>query len=122
MSDVLIVDDEPGVREFLRHALAGAGLPCRAAASGSQALSLARSAWPAVVMLDLTLPGRLDGWATWEALDELAAGRPLRVLVFAAELDSQDRARAVERGAWRVLRKPVARGPLVEALRQALEA
>ena len=71
-------------------------------------------------LLDLTLPGALDGWQVWDALMARADGRRLRVILFAAELDSQDRAQARHRSVWAVLRKPVARARLIEHVRRAL--
>lgn len=121
MSDVLIVDDEPGVRESVRQGLRQAGLACRAVGSGHAALNAAREAWPAVVLLDLTLPGAWDGWQVWDRLIALSAGRALRVVVFAGGLDASDRTNAAQRGARAFLRKPATRTQLVRVLKQALD-
>jgi two-component system OmpR family response regulator len=120
MTDVLIVEDEPGIREFLRQALSQSAIPFRIVAGGMQALESARLAWPTGVLLDLTLPGRLDGWQVWDRLAAMSAGRPLRVVVFAADLDSQDRAWAEQRGAFGIVRKPASKALLVETLNRAL--
>ena len=120
MPDILIVEDEFALGEFVRRALDREGIPHRLAQNGAEALSLAVEQWPAAVLLDLTLPGALDGWQIWDGLLARAAGRPLRVLLFAAELDSHDRQQARQRAAWAVLRKPVSRSQLVERVRQAL--
>jgi two-component system OmpR family response regulator len=120
MKDVLIVEDEPGVREFLRHALSQACIPFRLVPNGQQALASARLAWPTGVLLDLTLPGDLDGWQVWDRLAAMAAGRPLRVVVFAGELDRQDRALAAQRGAFGLVRKPASKMHLVEILQRVL--
>ena len=121
MSDVLIIEDELGVREFLRHALSRVAIPYRAATSGTQALKLASGCWPGVVLLDLTLPGRLDGWQVWDALSEMSAGRPLQVVVFAAELTDSDQAQALQRNACGILRKPASPERLVTTIREVLE-
>jgi CheY-like chemotaxis protein len=120
MSDVLIVEDEANVRELLRHVLGRAGISFRTAFTGQQALKLAQVDWPVVVLLDLTLPGQVDGWQVWDVLAELAAGRALRVVVFAAELNPVDHMQAALRGAYGILRKPVLPGVLVATLQQAL--
>ena len=121
MSDVLIVEDELGVRQFLKHVLQRADIPFRVATTGEQALKLAAANWPTVVLLDLTLPGRWDGWQVWEGLSILAGERPLRVVVFAAALTEADKVQAARRGAWGSLRKPVLPSTLIATLRQALE-
>ncbi len=102
MSDLLIVDDDPGVRAVLRRALGSAGLPARFAVDGRQALALADQRWPAVVLLDLTLPGDLDGWATWASLERAAQGRPLAVVVWTG--DGLAAAEARQRGAVALLK------------------
>lgn len=121
MNDVLIVEDEPGVCVFLSQALERIAVPFRMATNGATALQLARAGWPAVVLLDLTLPGRLDGWQVWDALDEMALDRPLRVIVCAAEVDSTVRAQSVRRGAIGLLRKPVLLDDLAASIHQALQ-
>lgn len=120
MPDVLVVEDEFALAEFVRRSLEREGLPYRLAQDGQQALVLAGAAWPGVVLLDLTLPGTLDGWQVWDALLACSVPRPLRVILFAAELDVADEAQARRRAAWAILRKPAARARLVELLRAAL--
>src|SRR5260370_33495784 len=83
--DVLIVDDEPRVCEFVRDALSG----CRVVEShsGPQALDLIRSDDFDVVLLDLKMPG----WGGLEVLRALAGGRAgpaVAVLAGYAELGS----------------------------------
>lgn len=57
---VLVVDDEERLRELLRGYLAHEGFTVLLAADGPRALELAHAGQPAVVILDLMLPG-LDG-------------------------------------------------------------
>ena len=57
---VLVVDDEERLRELLRGYLVQAGFTVLLAADGNQALELARSHQPDLVVLDLMLPG-IDG-------------------------------------------------------------
>jgi CheY-like chemotaxis protein len=97
MPNVLIVDDDPGVRATLRRALQAAGFECRCAASGRQALARAAESWPQCVILDLTLAGTLDGWATWAALHANANGRTLTVVVLSGDAAAAEL--ACERGA-----------------------
>jgi CheY-like chemotaxis protein len=58
---VLVVDDEPGIVEFLRYALEDNGYRVNAAHDGCQALESLRSETPDFVLTDLMMP-RLDGW------------------------------------------------------------
>jgi CheY-like chemotaxis protein len=120
MPDVLIVEDEFALCEFLTYALRREMLPFRLAQSGQEALDLAAELWPSVVLLDLSLPGMLDGWQVWDTLQERADQRPLRVILFAAELGFAAEWQARQRSVWAILRKPVSRSRLVERLRAAL--
>jgi two-component system, chemotaxis family, chemotaxis protein CheY len=58
---VLVVDDSPAIRRLLGRSLADIGFVVVEAANGSEAVQLAHQCHPAVVLLDLCLPG-MDGW------------------------------------------------------------
>lgn len=120
MSDLLIVEDDPTMRDFLRQALTRIRLPFRIVGDGGRAIRLARERWPVAVLLDLTLPGRLDGWQVWETLEAQAAGRRLNVILFAGELNWADRDRANEMGACAILHKPVQLAEMVTVLHHAM--
>ncbi len=83
-SPILVVEDDPFVREVVMAALAGAGITAvKACASGAEALAMVADVRPALVLLDFMMPG-MDGIATWSALRErlTAAGVPLPRVVF----------------------------------------
>jgi len=61
-SYVLVVDDDSDLRELMADLLRGRGYAVEEASDGSAALAAMRSATPAVVLLDLVLPGCIDGW------------------------------------------------------------
>jgi DNA-binding response OmpR family regulator len=120
MIDVLVVDDEPGVQAFVQMTLQRANMYCRTAATGESALKLASASWPHVFLIDLALPGRLDGWQLWDALAAQAHGRDLRVVVFGGDIRGEADAEARRRGACAILRKPVTPRELMQGLVQAL--
>ena len=64
MSSVLIVDDEPNIRRMVGALLASEGYEVRDAADGSSGLARAAESTPDVVLLDLMMPGELDGHGT----------------------------------------------------------
>jgi CheY-like chemotaxis protein len=117
---VIVVDDEPGVQEFVRLALLGEGVTCRAAYSAEHALKLAEEEWPDLFVIDLGLPGTVDGWRLWEALAEESRQRPLRVVILAGHVTGVAYAEAVRRGAAAVVGKPVTRRRLLRAVVQAM--
>jgi PAS domain S-box-containing protein len=64
---ILVIDDDPAVRDFMTHSLAGEGVRIVTAADGEQGLRLAAQLRPAVIFLDVLMP-RMDGWAVLSAL------------------------------------------------------
>lgn len=87
---LLLVEDEPYIRELISHTLRGAGHRVHEAVDGPSALRLLESERVDLVVLDIRLPG-MDGW---EVCRQIRARRELPVL-FLSALDSED---AVVRG------------------------
>ena len=119
MADILIVEDEPSVRDFLRLTLTGAGHTCRDAAGPRRALELAQERWPDLALIDLTLPER-DGWALWEDLRARSQGRALRVVLCGAAISDAAGVHALELGAAAILRKPIRPQKLLATVLAAL--
>lgn len=66
-AQLLVVDDEPNIRELLSAALRYAGFAVATAADGDEALRAARRSTPDLVLLDVMMPGR-DGYAVARTL------------------------------------------------------
>ena len=109
---VLVVDDDPTVRELLTRYLSRAGYEVISAASGSEALHLAREFQPAVITLDVMMPGQ-DGWGVLSRLKEDSQTRDIPV-VMVTMVD--DRQRAFTLGASDFLTKPVDSRRLTRAI------
>ena len=71
--DVLVVDDEPMVRDFVAKVLTRNGFACRTAGDAAEAMALAMDRAPSLVVTDMRMPGK-DG--TW-LLSELRKRWPL---------------------------------------------
>ena len=99
---VLVVEDDAATRALLRDVLEGAGYAVREAADGAAALRAARAARPALVLLDLRLPGT-DGWA-FAAAYRRAPGPRAPIVVLTADADAEAYAAAL--GAAGHLLKP----------------
>ena len=80
---VLVVDDDEAVRELVATILGEEGYAVRTAASGSEALSVAQQEQPAVVLMDVNMPG-LDGLSACRRLraDESLAALPVVLMSF----------------------------------------
>ena len=111
---MLVIDDDPASRDLLRRHLEAEGVRVVAAAGGEEGLRLARQLRPALVTLDVLMPG-LDGWAVLGALkgDPATADIPVVVLTL---LDDRDLGYAL--GAADYLTKPIERERLLAAVRK----
>jgi signal transduction histidine kinase/DNA-binding response OmpR family regulator len=109
---VLVVDDDASARDLLSRTLVKQGFSVVAAASGEQALELARARHPAAITLDVMMPG-LDGWAVLEQLKADAATADIPV-VMVTILREESLAKAL--GVADYLTKPVDRERLVAVL------
>jgi hypothetical protein len=111
---VLVIDDDSAVRELLTRTLEAEGFSTKVAANGEEALALARSWKPAVITLDVLMPG-MDGWAVLRELkaDPQLADVPVIMLSIVGD---QNRALGIALGASDFLTKPVDRGRLVRLI------
>jgi two-component system, OmpR family, response regulator MprA len=114
---VLVVDDDPAVRESLRRSLAFNGYQVELAADGEQALRAVAGSRPDAVVLDVMMP-KLDGLATCRALR--AAGDDVPVLMLTARDEVADRVAGLDAGADDYLPKPFALEELLARLRALL--
>jgi len=117
-STVLVVDDSDTVRMSLRHHLEGAGYQVREAAHGQDALALARSAGPDVVLLDLEMPG-IDGREILAVFqrEEMLASIP--VVVVSSHRRVHEVVESMEAGAHDFLAKPFEPAELLARVRAA---
>lgn len=99
---ILIVDDDPHIRELLAFALAKAGYDCREAGDGETALRLAAEAPADLMVLDINMP-RMDGL---EVCRRLRAGSDLPVLFLSSRDDEIDRIVGIEIGGDDYVIKP----------------
>lgn len=113
---ILVVDDEPRVREALRSILVGRGYRVRTAADGPAALEAVASERPDVVLLDLLMPG-LDGI---EVSRRMRAVSNLEIVVLSAVMDEPQKVRALDAGADDYITKPFSVEELLARIRSAV--
>jgi CheY-like chemotaxis protein/DNA-binding CsgD family transcriptional regulator len=120
MATVLVVDDEPDLRELLRINLSLDGHHVLLAADGDEALRVAHADSPDLILLDVMMPRR-DGW---EVLGAMKAGEPdvasIPVVMLTAKADEMDRVRGGIEGAIRYVTKPFSVSELRYTVSQAL--
>src|SRR5712692_534553 len=106
---VLLVEDERKLRELVRSYLERAGLTVLSTGSGAEAIMLAASASPDLVVLDLGLPD-VPGETVAR---ELRAAGPTRILMLTAKAAEEDRIAGLELGADDYVTKPFSPRELV---------
>ena len=103
MFRVLVVDDDPAIREFVGQALVEEGYETRLASNGKDALCQLRE-WPAdLIVLDLMMP-TMDGWTFRDKQRETGALAAIPVIVMSAARDVTDQTERLQPAA--VLPKP----------------
>jgi DNA-binding NtrC family response regulator len=115
---VLVVDDERKQLEILKTILAREGFEVETATTAETAATILHEAPPAVILTDLKLPG-MDGIGL---LEETLRTSPQTVVIIVTAHGTIDTAvRAMKKGAFDYLTKPLARDTVVLAVRRALE-
>ncbi|HEV2689166.1 MAG TPA: CHASE3 domain-containing protein, partial [Bryobacteraceae bacterium] len=111
---VLVIDDDPSMRDLLARMLSGEGFEVKSADGGEEALRLARQWKPTAITLDVLMP-QVDGWAVLRELkaDPQLADVPVIVLSIVGD---QNRALGIALGASELITKPVDRSRLVRLL------
>jgi two-component system, OmpR family, KDP operon response regulator KdpE len=113
---VLVVDDEPQIRRFLRVSLVAQGYRISEAASGAEALTRAASEGPDLIVLDLGLPD-IDGQEVIRRLREWSA---TPIIVLSVRENEGEKVTALDQGADDYITKPFGMDELMARLRAAL--
>lgn len=113
---ILVVDDEPQIQRFLRHALEAAGYRVLLADRGAAALRTAAQQKPDLVVLDLGLPD-LDGKAV---LGQLRQTSEVPVIILSARDQEEEKIAALDLGANDYVEKPFGIGELLARIRAFL--
>jgi CheY-like chemotaxis protein/two-component sensor histidine kinase len=118
---VLVVDDEPDTLELFRDALEAAGADVRAAPAGPEALSVAATWPPDLVVTDLGLPG-MDGYELLAAIRKTRPAAACPAIAVSAHARLDDRSRALAAGFQAHVAKPIEPPALVSILCSTLDA
>ena len=102
---MLVADDGPPIRLLCQVNLAVAGMDVLQAADGAEALALARSEKPDLILLDLMMPN-VDGWTVAEELAADEGTRDIAIVFLTARATTNDRRRAEELGVLGYVLKP----------------
>lgn len=119
MNKVLIVDDQDTIRKMLRLTLSGC-FELYEAADASEAWDAIRHVHPDAIILDIMMPGEMDGYQLCEKLRREPSFKGIHVVMVTARGQEADRRRGMEAGADAYFIKPFSPLALARHLEEAL--
>ncbi|GAB6159057.1 response regulator [Desulfotomaculum varum] len=93
--DVLIIDDQPGVRRLLLEALAEEGWRVKTASSGAEGLQMLAAWRPSLVLLDMKMPG-MNGVETLQEIRRLDRNLPVVMMSAYGDMEVMEQTRHLE--------------------------
>ena len=118
-SVVLIVDDDPRLREYVRVNLEMEGYSVREAGSAEEGLQVLEESTPDLVLLDVMMP-KVDGWEMLQRVQERHGVGAIPVIMFSGKVDETAAAEAESRGAQAFIGKPFNPQELIDQTKQLL--
>jgi excisionase family DNA binding protein len=116
---VLVVDDDPGLREFIRVNLEAEGYAVREAGSASEGLTALDEEPPDLILLDVLMP-RMDGWEMLRRVQERHGVDAIQVIMYCGEHEHAGDLH--EHGAHAFIGKPFDPEKLLAATKQLLRS
>src|SRR5499427_4869267 len=119
MAKILLVEDNEMNRDMLSRRLVRRGYEVAIAVDGEQGVAMARSEAPALILMDMSLPG-LDGWEATRRIKGAPETQRIPVIALTAHAMSGDREKAIGAGCDDFDTKPVDFARLVEKIEALL--
>ena len=116
---VLIVDDDAGLRAFVRASLQLEGYAVREAASAEEGLAALEEEPPDLILLDVMMP-KVDGWEMLRRLQERHGVGTIPVLMFSGKVDERAAGEAASLGAQGFIGKPFDPQQLIDSAKAML--
>jgi DNA-binding response OmpR family regulator len=118
---VMVVDDDPNALDIVRTFLESRGYPVATARDGSEALAMLEEVRPAIVLLDVMMPG-MDGWEVARVIKNHPNFGSTRVVMLTARSDFADKHEGLRAGADDYIVKPIQLQELGERVELNLKA
>jgi DNA-binding response OmpR family regulator len=118
---VMVVDDDPNALDIVRTFLESRGYPVATARDGSEALAMLEEVQPAIVLLDVMMPG-MDGWEVARVIKNHPNFGSTRVVMLTARSDFADKHEGLRAGADDYIVKPIQLQELGERVELNLKA
>jgi len=121
MSRILIIEDQADIRRLIRWTLEFEGYEIHEASNGQAGLEQARAVRPELIMLDVMMPGGLDGFHVCAQLKADPALASIPVVMLTARSQQRDRDASDRAGANAFLAKPFSPLQLVQTVSGTLK-
>ena len=121
MKRVLIVEDQSDIRKLIRMTLEFEAYEIHEASDGAFGLRMAQAVMPDLVLLDVMMPGELDGLQVCERLKTGATTKGIKVVLLTARGQARDREAGAAAGADDYLVKPFSPLQLIDTIERLLE-
>ncbi|HEX7736009.1 MAG TPA: response regulator transcription factor [Ktedonobacteraceae bacterium] len=115
---ILIVDDDPSIQRILRKNLQVNNYEVLVAEDGKQAIEIAQLNQPDLILLDLWLPGEIDGMVVCQRVR--AWNRKIPIIILSARNEERQKVQALDLGADDYLTKPFSNDELLARVRACL--
>ena len=122
MKRVLIVEDQPDIRKLIRMTLEFEAYEIHEASDGALGLRMATAVAPDLMLLDVMMPGELDGLQVCQRLKQDSVTKHIKVVLLTARGQARDREAGQHAGADEYLVKPFSPLQLIETIERLLEA
>lgn len=120
MKKVLIVEDQADIRELIRMSLELADYEIHEAEDGDQGLQMINRIQPDLVLLDVMMPGSLDGLAVCKRVKSDPSKRRIKVVMLSARNQASDRQAGLSAGADDYLMKPFSPRQLMQSVAKVI--
>ncbi len=120
MKTILIVDDKQEVRELVEVTLRVGDYRILQAENGDQALEVARAEKPDLMLLDVMMPGRIDGFGVCKRLKDATATAGITIIMLTAKGQQVDKERGDKAGCDGYYTKPFSPLELLQKVEEVL--
>jgi len=116
---VLIVDDEPAVRQTVRNLLESSGIECAESENGAAALEWLKEHHTDVILVDYQMP-IMNGLSLLERVQNTLNGNTPRVIMLSGVIDEKEKLQAIHLGAYAIIDKPCNFRELIVKVNEAI--
>jgi two-component system phosphate regulon response regulator PhoB len=121
MKKILIVDDQMEVRELVDVTLRASDVTILKAGSGEEAVKISRKEKPDLIIMDIMMPGKIDGIEATRILKSDEATRGITILILTAKGQKNDKEKGFAVGADGYFIKPFSPLDLIKKVEEVLE-